>query len=111
MEVLVKAIMTSVKKAVTYNHSNLPIDCLFCRIHKRIEPGTIVLENEEFVVFKTISPASHTHLLITPREHIQNLDALGGKEDSELLERMVLFGRESIGDFANDAQYCFHVPP
>ncbi|KAJ1416464.1 HIT-like domain-containing protein, partial [Ochromonadaceae sp. CCMP2298] len=86
-------------------------DCLFCRIQKREEQGTIVFEDEDFVVFKTIKPATHTHLLVTPRRHIRDLDSLQGAEGAALVREMVAVGKIALGQYADDAQFCFHVPP
>ena len=104
--------LMSTRKAVTYDSNGNPISCLFCRIHHREEPGNIVYEDCDFVVFKTISPASPLHLLVTPREHISNAAALSGPKDAELVERMVEIGRICVGDaFAKSTNFCFHIPP
>ena len=58
-------------KGVTYDHNHHPIDCLFCRIQIGKEPGTILYQDEDFVAFKTISPATDAaHLLIYRRESL-----------------------------------------
>lgn len=111
--------MTHSQKAVTYDSlTNKPIDCLFCRIQQRKEAGNIVYEDDEFVTFTTISPASSgPHLLVTPREHIQNLDSLSGPQDAEFVERMIAIAVTSLdsidptGSYSKTAQYSFHVPP
>ena len=101
-----------VHKAVAYNEKQEPIDCLFCRIHRREEPGSIAYEDERFVAFKTISPATPSlHLLVTPREHIRNIDSLSGPKDAELIREMVKIGRKSLGEFGTNAEFCFHIPP
>ena len=102
-------------KAVTYNSTGYPVDCLFCRIQQKLEPGSIVFEDKDFVVFKTIAPATANHLLITPREHIKNLDSLSGRKDAELLQKMADIGKHCLNQvdptFGASAQYCFHIPP
>lgn len=104
-----------IRKAVTYNAKHEPLDCLFCRIQQRLEPGVIVYEDNEFVVFKTIQPVTHTHLLVTPREHITNIDSLCGHEDANLIRKMIDIGKislESINpEYAQSIQNCFHIPP
>ena len=100
------------KKGVTYLSSTGEVlECLFCKIQNREEPGSIVYEDEGFVVFKTIKPATHLHLLVTPREHIKNVDSLKGRKGVELVNRLVEVGKIALGDYAADAQYSFHVPP
>ena len=111
--------MTHIVKGVTYDSkTHSPIDCIFCRIQRRLEPGTIIFEDEHFVTFKTKSPASFSpHLLITPREHIQNLSSLSGPGDALLVERMVDMARKSLDMIDSEqklsisAEYSFHVPP
>eukprot|EP01038_Epipyxis_sp_PR26KG_P005905 gene5905-8148_t len=101
-------------KGVLYNAQGVVEDCIFCRIHKKTEPATIVFEDNSFVVFKTIDPATSCHLLITPRVHIKNASSLQSSQDIELIENMVKVGKTALENFGineNDAQFCFHIPP
>ena len=100
------------KKGVTYlSATGEVIDCLFCRIQNRQEPGTIVYEDNNFVVFKTIQPATNLHLLVTPRTHIKNVNSLKGNHGADLVRQLVDVGRKALGESADGAQYCFHIPP
>jgi diadenosine tetraphosphate (Ap4A) HIT family hydrolase len=100
------------RKGVTYlTTTGEVVDCLFCRINARKESGTIVYEDDSFVVFKTIQPATHLHLLVTPREHIMNIRSLRGAEGADLIKKMVNVGKIALGEYADDSQFCFHVPP
>jgi histidine triad (HIT) family protein len=45
-------------------------ECLFCRIVRREIPAQIVLEDEQALVFKDITPQAPTHLLVVPKKHI-----------------------------------------
>mmetsp|Transcript_22942 Transcript_22942/g.33544 ORF Transcript_22942/g.33544 Transcript_22942/m.33544 type:complete len:158 (+) Transcript_22942:133-606(+) len=101
----------TLRKGVTYDATGKIVSCLFCRICDLKEPGTIVLSNDIFVAFKTIAPVTHNHILVSPREHIQNINSLAGPEGASLIEEMVEFGRKSLGKDADNAQYSFHVPP
>lgn len=100
-------------KGVTYDHNHHPIDCLFCRIQIGKEPGTILYQDEDFVAFKTISPATDAaHLLITPRDHIKNISSLSGPKDAMLVEKLVDIGKIALGErYSHDAMFCFHAPP
>ena len=98
-------------KGVTYRPDGTVLKCLFCDIMDKVEPGSIVRENELFVAFKTIAPASSNHLLICPRMHIQNVNTLTGSSDVQMLNKMKEFGRLALGDDSADAQYSFHIPP
>jgi diadenosine tetraphosphate (Ap4A) HIT family hydrolase len=100
------------KKGVTYlSSTGEVVDCLFCRIQKKQEPATMVYEDEDFVVFKTIKPASHLHLLVTPRVHIQNVHSLKGQCGADLVRKLVEIGKIALGEYATDCQFSFHIPP
>lgn len=106
---------TYFSKGVTYDTmTNEVISCLFCKIQNREEPGTIEYEDEEFVVFRTIQPATHTHLLVTPRKHITSTRSLRNhnEEDIGLVERLIAC-KEKIPVLNKDHNHllCFHIPP
>jgi histidine triad (HIT) family protein len=65
-------------------------DCIFCSI-ARGETGTLIWENDVAVAFNTISPQAPVHILVAPKEHIENLDHL---EDVELAGKILLAARE-----------------
>jgi histidine triad (HIT) family protein len=72
-------------------------ECIFCKIVNRELPAEIVYENESVLVFKDIKPAAPTHLLVIPKQHIENIS------DPELLKNnlaTVLFA--VIQRIAND---------
>jgi diadenosine tetraphosphate (Ap4A) HIT family hydrolase len=108
-----------VVKGVTYNGNDesTVVDCIFCRIQQRREPATVVLEDEEFIVFKTIDPVTKLHLLVTPRQHIRNLKSLQSIEDASLVKKMKEVGERAVLSVDSQAidlkpiQFCFHVPP
>lgn len=54
-------------------------DCLFCKIINKEIPSTIVYENENVIAFKDISPAAPVHVLIVPKYHVENVEALDEK--------------------------------
>jgi diadenosine tetraphosphate (Ap4A) HIT family hydrolase len=104
-----------IKKGVSYNKSSHVVDCIICKITKKLEPGNIIYEDSDFCVFTSIKPASSSaHLLVTPREHIRNIDALV-PGDVEMIEKMVEIGSQCLSrinpEFASDATYGFHKPP
>lgn len=47
-------------------------DCLFCRILAGEVPSQEVLSTERTYAFRDIQPAAPTHVLVIPREHIDN---------------------------------------
>lgn len=48
-------------------------DCIFCRIIKKEIPSTVVYEDERVFAFRDIHPAAPTHILIIPKDHIDNI--------------------------------------
>lgn len=103
--------MTHTWKGVGYDEKGKAKDCIFCRISKREEPGTIEFEDDSFVVFRTTSPVTEKHLLVITREHIRNASDLSGPKDAELVRRLVSTGKAALGDQAPGALFCFHMSP
>lgn len=109
---------TYTNKGVTYERNEggatEVVDCIFCSIKQHKEPATIIYEDSNFVVFKTIQPASKLHLLVIPTNHIQNLDDLIKAADADLVKDMVEIGRKAVNSVdksATEIQFCFHKPP
>lgn len=51
-------------------------NCLFCKILNKEIPSTIVYEDDMVFAFKDIDPAAPIHVLIIPKAHIENVEAL-----------------------------------
>ena len=89
--------------------------CLFCGIVSGGIPAELVYEDEAVVAFRDISPQAPTHVLVVPREHIENAGALEA-EHAELLAA-VLLGARAVADLegigAEDRGYrlIFNVGP
>jgi histidine triad (HIT) family protein len=64
-------------------------DCIFCRIAKGEIPSNKVHEDDELVVFHDIHPAAPVHLLMVPKEHVDNLTTADARHGA-LLGRMLL---------------------
>ncbi len=64
-------------------------NCIFCRIAAGEIPSSKVYEDGEIVVFKDIHPAAPVHLLMVPKEHIENLMTAHARHEM-LLGRMLL---------------------
>ena len=68
-------------------------DCIFCKIVKKEISSEIVLENDEFLVFKDIHPKDDVHVLVIPKRHIASVDhAENG--DTETLGKIFLTAKE-----------------
>jgi histidine triad (HIT) family protein len=52
-------------------------DCIFCKIVAGELPATRVDEDERTIAFMDISPATRGHVLVIPREHAEDLLAIG----------------------------------
>jgi histidine triad (HIT) family protein len=63
-------------------------DCLFCRIVAGELPSTKVHEDDHVLAIRDIAPASPTHILVLPRQHIASaLDLTDA--DAPLVGRML----------------------
>jgi histidine triad (HIT) family protein len=67
-------------------------DCIFCSIAAG-DPAKLLWQNDVAVAFKDIHPKAPVHVLVVPKQHIKNLDAL---DDEQLAGRLVMAVREVI---------------
>jgi histidine triad (HIT) family protein len=65
------------------------MDCLFCKIVGKELPAEVVIEDQDFIVFKDIHPKAETHLLIIPKRHIDSVDTIKDDE-AGLIGRLVI---------------------
>jgi histidine triad (HIT) family protein len=59
-------------------------DCLFCRIVAGDLPSDRVHEDDDVIAFRDLHPRAPTHVLVVPRRHVTDVDALTGA-DGDLL--------------------------
>lgn len=69
-------------------------DCLFCRIAAGEIPAEIVHRDDEFVVFRDISPTAPTHVLVIPVQHYENAGELA-EADAALAGRLMRTAAEA----------------
>ncbi|KAH8380079.1 hypothetical protein KR009_008845 [Drosophila setifemur] len=89
-------------------------NCIFCNITEGRDSNTVLeVENDEFVIFKDIKPASQHHYLAVTKEHHKSL-----KDLNKSHEGMVTRMEESLKDLlrakgmsTEDALFGFHLPP
>jgi histidine triad (HIT) family protein len=62
--------------------------CIFCKIIAGTIPATVLDQTDDFIVIKDIAPKAPVHLLIIPKKHIQDMNALQ-TEDAQLMGRMM----------------------
>lgn len=48
-------------------------DCVFCKIINGEIPSEKVYEDDKVLAFKDINPAAPIHVLVIPKEHVQNV--------------------------------------
>lgn len=61
-------------------------NCIFCKISKGEVPKEFSYQDNEVMVFPDIHPVAPTHLLIVPREHIEDFS---GIEDPSLVSKII----------------------
>ena len=96
--------------------------CIFCKIVNKELPATIVYEDNEFLAFNDINPIDKVHILIIPKQHIENLiSAEKNGVDSEIFGRMLMLGtklakesglegfRTMINSGVSGVQEVFHI--
>ena len=60
-------------------------DCIFCKIANGQIPSATVYEDEDFRVILDIAPAAKGHALILPKEHYDDIWALGESESAKVM--------------------------
>lgn len=69
-------------------------DCVFCKIVSKVmPPRKIFYEDEEILAFPSIAPQAPVHILIIPKKHIRDVNAVT-EAQAALLGRMVLVARD-----------------
>lgn len=61
-------------------------DCIFCKIADGQIPSCTVYEDEDFRVILDIAPAAKGHALILPKNHYDDLWALGEAESAKIMK-------------------------
>lgn len=56
-------------------------DCIFCKIIAGDIPADIVYQDERLVAFRDIHPVAPVHLLLVPREHVDDILGLAARAD------------------------------
>ena len=59
-------------------------DCLFCKIINGNAAADVLYQDNRCVVIRDINPQAPTHVLVTPRDHIESLDDASQKDETLL---------------------------
>jgi histidine triad (HIT) family protein len=63
-------------------------DCIFCRIAAGELPADVVYQDELVTAFRDINPVAPTHILIIPKQHIQDSNMLS-EEHKDVAAQML----------------------
>jgi histidine triad (HIT) family protein len=79
-------------------------ECLFCRIVAGEIPSDRVHEDEEVIAFRDIAPRAPTHVLVVPRRHVTDVNALSDA-DGDLLAAIFTVIRQIAADAGLERGY------
>lgn len=80
-------------------------DCIFCKIIRGDIPGDMVLEDEDFLAIRDISPKAPQHALVMPREHIPSLNEIGVWTDGRGQRLLAFMVRVAVALGISDSGY------
>jgi histidine triad (HIT) family protein len=60
--------------------------CLFCRIVAGEEPADVLHETDTVVAFRDLRPQAPTHILLIPKEHVEDLTKVDDEHGSVLVD-------------------------
>lgn len=55
-------------------------ECVFCRIIRKEVPSQPIHEDHDLIAFPDINPVAPVHVLVVPKEHMQNLNEAGVRD-------------------------------
>ena len=74
------------------------MDCIFCKIAHGEIPSNKVYEDDDMLAFYDINPMAKVHVLVIPKAHIENVDAVNADNAAVVAK---IFAK--IGDIAKMA--------
>ncbi len=74
------------------------MSCIFCQIAQNKVPAKFVMEEDDFVAFKSIDPKAPVHILIVPRSHIPSLNEVS-ENDTMLLGKMLIAAKQLAEEY------------
>lgn len=77
-------------------------ECIFCHINNGDIPSTTIYENEEFRVMLDRFPATKGHILIIPKEHIEDIYDLDPESAGRLFSLATMFASIIKRTFGNE---------
>jgi histidine triad (HIT) family protein len=72
-------------------------DCIFCKIARKEVATQPIYEDHDLIAFADIQPVAPVHVLIVPKEHMQNLNE-AGKADAPVLGKALFLAAKIAND-------------
>lgn len=91
----------------------MPADCLFCRMQTGEVPTTKIAENPQAFAIRDINPRAPIHMLVIPKQHIDDARAIEWGH-AEILAGMFVLAKEvARGEGLSERGYrlAFNVGP
>ena len=60
------------------------MDCIFCKIAKRVIPSKIIIESKNSVAFLDAFPLSRGHTLVIPKHHYEKIQDMSVDDNDDL---------------------------
>ena len=57
-------------------------NCIFCKIIAGAIPSSMVYEDETILAFRDIAPQAPTHILVVPKEHIEDCNGINAENSA-----------------------------
>lgn len=67
------------------NNNHEQEDCIFCKIISGEIPAVKVYEDSEVISFMDIKPNHRGHILVVPRDHVENIYGLSSESAARLM--------------------------
>jgi histidine triad (HIT) family protein len=80
-------------------------DCIFCRIVAGDIPADIVDRSDHAVAFRDLSPQAPVHVLVIPRDHIENAATVEDTDAAVLADMIVMARRVAQKEGVADSGY------
>ncbi len=72
-------------------------ECIFCKIARKEVPTQPIYEDHDLLAFPDAKPVAPLHVLIVPKEHMQNLNEVG-KNDAPMLGKALRLAAKIAND-------------
>jgi histidine triad (HIT) family protein len=70
-----------------------PNDCPLCQIVNRMLPAAIISENEDVIAIMDLYPATPGHVLLLPKQHIENVYTMPPEIGSQIMTMAITVAR------------------